>query len=72
MSTALRKIFVRRHNLGYSLNVINLLLAIYNVKFHGSVTVNSAVNSSLKRQQFEIPFQNNADIIFLINIFNEK
>ena len=45
ISTRIRKIFVRRHNLGCNLNVINILLAIYDVKFHGSVTVNSAVNS---------------------------
>ena len=45
MSRRVQQIFVRRHNLGCNLNVINILLAIYDVKFHGSVTVNSAVNS---------------------------
>ena len=46
MSTKICKIFVRRHNLGWSLNGIYLLLAIYDVSFRGSITVNSAVNYS--------------------------
>ena len=43
--TGIGKFFVRKRNLGCNLNVIYLLLAIYDVKFHDSVTVNSAVNS---------------------------